>query len=326
MAKVKSGQNATVALEPTSYKLLYNCELMADYAMDSGKDIPQWLAESLVKITSEVKELKEVLSETDADKKTLSKNPDEYKLKINEKLKVKTGELSKIYSKLIQIVAPATPLSIEYTKPTVSFFFSGSRTIPLIRGMWITSLLFLAGLIISRVEILPLAVANPLSLFFAAGLGAYFYSLYMANRYLVNRTFDPKYVTFYYNRIIIGIIAGYILANIIDVSEILSIHQNVFTQFSSYIIAILGGFSADAVMKILNRVVATLITMVEGDAKELIKNREEELKVKFDAEITKLKLNYAGELLPLFSELEGKADEETLGKLKGLMDKWIATE
>jgi hypothetical protein len=326
MAKVKSGKNSTVALEPTSYKLLYNCELMADYAMDSGKDIPQWLAESLVKITSEVKELKEVLSEADADKKTLSKNSDEYKLKINEKLKVKTGELSKIYSKLIQIVAPATPLSIEYTKPTVSFFFKGSKTIPLIRGMWIASLLFLAGLIISRVEILPLAAANPLSLFFAAGLGAYFYSLYMANRYLINRTFDPKYVTFYYNRIIIGIIAGYILANIIDVSKILSIHQNVFTQFSSYIIAILGGFSADAVMKILNRVVATLITMVEGDAKELIKNREEELKVKFDAEITKLKLNYAGELLPLFSELEGKADEETLGKLKGLMDKWIATE
>jgi hypothetical protein len=314
------------AIEPTAYKMLIDCELMADYAMDSGKEIPQWLAESLVKISSSVDDLKQELFDASASKKPTDKTGFEIKNKISNKLKSETDKLSKIYSKLTEIVAPASPLSIEFTKPSVGFFFKGKKTIPIIRMMWLMSLFFLAGLIVSRLEILPADVALPVSLFFASGLGAYFFSLYTANRYVVTRTFDPKYVTFYYNRIIIGILSGYILANIIDVKTLLNISENVFTQFSPYVIAILGGFSADAVMKILNRIVAMLVTMVEGDAKEMLKGREEELKIKFSAELQKLRLNYSKELLPVLSELEGKADDATIEKLKELTNKWISGE
>lgn len=319
-------KKSELTIDPAAYKLLADCELMADFAINSGKELPQWLADSLVEISSSVDELKMQLAEIYSSGETDEKSALEIKVKISDKLKSHTAGLSKIYNKLTEVVAPASPLSIGFTEPTVGFFFKGRKTIPIIRMMWLMSLFFLAGLIISRLDILPADISLPVSLFFASGLGAYFFSLYTANKYVVARTFDPKYVTFYYNRIIIGILSGYILANILDVKALLNISENVFTQFSPYVIAILGGFSADAVIKILNRIVAMLVTMVEGDAKEMIKSREEELKTKFSAELLKLRLNYSRELLPFFTELEGKADEETINKLKELMNKWISGE
>ncbi len=311
---------------PTAYKLLVDCEQMADYAMDSGKELPQWLAKLLVEISSNADDLKKEIVELRSSDDYSANRETELLMKLNERLKSHTTELSKIYNKFTEIVAPASPLSIEFTKPTVGFFTRGKKTIPIIRAMWLMSLLFLIGLIVSRLDVLPAEISVPVSLFFASGLGAYFFSLYTANRYVVARTFDPKYVTFYYNRIIIGILSGYILANIIDVKALLNISENVFTQFSPYVIAILGGFSADAVIKILNRIVAMLITMVEGDAKELVKARENELRTKFSAELLQLRLTYSKELMPIITEQEGKTDDETIKKLKELMNKWISGE
>ncbi|MBT8383970.1 MAG: hypothetical protein KJO59_16660, partial [Ignavibacteria bacterium] len=311
---------------PTAYKLLVDCEQMADYAMDSGKELPQWLGKSLVEISSSVDDVKKEILDLQSLEEPDEQKETKVKMKLNEKLKSRTGDLSRIYNRLAEIVAPATPLSIKFTKPSVGFFKKGKKTIPIIRTMWLLSLFFLIALIVSRLDVLPTDIAVPVSLFFASGLGAFFFSLYTANKYVVSRTFDPKYVTFYYNRIIIGILSGYILANIIDVKALLNISENVFTQFSPYVIAILGGFSADAVIKVLNRIVAMLVTMVEGNAKELVKAKEDELRTKFSADLLHLKLNYSKELLPIITEHEGTADEETVQKLKELMNKWISGE
>ncbi len=303
---------------PFLYRLLKRCEIMADYIVDCGLTMPAWAAESLSKV--ELKASKIQLPENAGDEEII-----DFEVKVSEEIKGSVNELIKVYAALSEITLPATPLSIEYTIPTVSLFGGGAKTIPLLRNMWIISFLFLLGFVFSGLKIIaePNA-AMQLSLFFSAGLGAYFYALYTANKYVINRTFDPKYVTFYYNRIIIGIIAGFILANIIDINSADDAVNKegkaaILGEMTKPILALLGGFSADAVIKILNRVVSMLTTLVQGDVKDIVETRSAELKNDFDKKIIKMKLDTASELYPVFDEIKDKLSAEESKKISRII-------
>ena len=54
------------------------------------------------------------------------------------------------------------------------------------------------------------------------------------------------------------------------------------STFSMATIALLGGFSADVVQRILNRLVETLESLVRGGARDLIASREQSMKVKLE--------------------------------------------
>lgn len=101
-----------------------------------------------------------------------------------------------------------------------------------------------------------------------AGLGACFYILMKLQPYLENRSFDPKYNGAYITRFVIGIVAGVILAYIW--AYLFNVQQESSAKFSlrSFtpgIVGILGGFSAEAVEQILQRIVEVLLTLVRGD-------------------------------------------------------------
>src|SRR5438067_4171591 len=100
-----------------------------------------------------------------------------------------------------------------------------------------------------------------------AGLGACFYILMKLQPYLENRSFDPKYNSAYLTRFVVGMVAGVILAYVVrayvtcDDPE----HPTGIKCLSPAIIAILGGFSSEAVQEILQRLVDVLLTTVRGD-------------------------------------------------------------
>jgi len=103
-----------------------------------------------------------------------------------------------------------------------------------------------------------------LNAFFGAGLGASFYILLNTQDYLVNRSFDPKFNAVYGARFITGVIGGVILAT--TLGPLLQ-RQLENTQYglTPGILAILGGYAAEAVQQILQRLVEVLLTAVRGD-------------------------------------------------------------
>ena len=88
----------------------------------------------------------------------------------------------------------------------------------------------------------------------------------------------------------------------------------------------LGGFSSDAVLKILNRLVSMLITLVEGDAKEIIETREAEIKTKYLEKQAKMKIETASRLLAMLNDIQSKTDDESFLRIKSVVDKILGEE
>lgn len=331
------------------YNLLRNCIIMSDYIIESGKEMPTEIGLSLARISQKAApariewlgkmkddSVEETLPAAGAGSVPPGKNiklPVYYDLihkhEIAKAIEDDAAELQKIYLTFIQIVAPATPHSIEYTTPTEKMFVKwGPQTIPLMMNMWIVCFLCLVGFVLTQVSFkywIPFLsgldfLLKPMNLTFSAGLGAFFYSLYNANKYIINRTFDPKYIPYYLNRIIIGVIAGFILANIIfpGASQSGSIKWNEST------IALLGGFSAEAVMKILSRMVAMLITLVEGDTKDYLNNKAAEQKAELEKKFAKQKIEMAGDLSKMATDMRGKVDEKIITDVNNYISKILA--
>jgi hypothetical protein len=223
-------------------------------------------------------------------------------------------EIISLFNSLNEVIAPATIDTIEFTRPTVKLFWKwGSPTIPIMRSFMMMSLLFLAGFVITGYkDFLNDKIAEPINLFFSAGLGAYFYSLYTANKYVVNRTFDKKYITYYNNRVIIGIIAGFILSTVF-VQNIPSNNSNLkFLNITPSIIAIVGGFSVDAVVKILNRIVAMLVALVQGETKDLIETISKESALKSEAKLLQERIKITSEINTVINSLKSLDDKDRI--------------
>ncbi len=108
----------------------------------------------------------------------------------------------------------------------------------------------------------------------AALLGAAFSALFTASPYIRDRTFDPRYVLVYVLRMVLGVIAGLILANL---GGGLFRSDALIAKLGTGIIGLLGGYSAEAVRSILDRLVEVLVAAVEGKDKTKLKEKELEL-------------------------------------------------
>lgn len=323
---------------PLIVGLLNECETMFNYAVKDGIKIPDWVGSEISSISLKSSEIK---------RERNSKEISELEMDVAASLKDDSKKLTMIHAALSEIVAPATPLTIEYTTPRARFFTGEKNTIPMIRNMWIMSIIFLIGFIITYnwSGKSNNYMYQSWHLLFSAGLGAYFYSLYTANKYFIDRTFDPKYNTFYNNRIIIGIIAGFILANLLNVGGIISGTQkeamaisdanaslgktadtaSMVTKLSPSIIALLGGYSADAVNKILARIVAMLTTLVQGETKDIIASKEAEWKSRTELKAIRIKVKSASDLMNIINQNKNTMDATTLQKLTELMENWLQT-
>ncbi|MGA2903954.1 MAG: hypothetical protein ABSD98_08990 [Candidatus Korobacteraceae bacterium] len=168
------------------------------------------------------------------------------------------------HSALSRIIAPATPLSLAATEPGPILGYLGNP--PLIMWMILIALVSAVGFLVTGgvLSTYPNSIlAQKLNWCFAAALGAVFYVLFTSLNYVKDRTYDPRYNSIYVIRFVLGVLAGLILAVVLETSLFNS--SSTIKNLGPAVIALLGGFSTEAVYQILQRMVDLLLAAVRGD-------------------------------------------------------------
>ncbi|MFQ3196588.1 MAG: hypothetical protein ACI8R9_000225 [Paraglaciecola sp.] len=237
-------------------QLTNECELMCEYALTNGLEVPPQLIKNLYVITNETNYSREDI-----------------------------GELAIIHQQLNRIIAPATPQSVvlirtEKKSANVLRFLGA---VPIVRHIMVTSLFFLLAFItIGQMKIINetnlnngilgssswTAVAILSYLICCAGLGACFTSLHSLNNFVSKATYDPRYDSTYWASILLGVIAGVFISELLFnmlFPEAVAGDTTATADMGKPALALLGGFSANMVYKILQRLVESAESLVKGD-------------------------------------------------------------
>ncbi|MGO1118134.1 hypothetical protein ACTL6U_05495 [Rhodovibrionaceae bacterium A322] len=148
----------------------------------------------------------------------------------------------------------------------------------------------------------PVTTSDLLNIIGGALIGSALYTLVKARPYLRNHTFDLSYQQDYWLRFIIGTLSGTVLALIAKDLPFLQKSDPPNTEIGQVglvVFAIVGSFSAESVVAILNRIADTLVTMIRGSEKQKYENRSQTAE-------TKAKNDTAKKL----QELQGKDPKE----------------
>ncbi|MFZ2727321.1 MAG: hypothetical protein WAX77_13790 [Methylococcaceae bacterium] len=196
-------------------------------------------------------------------------------------------KLVEVHDLLSKAIAPATPRAILLLDPLFSERSSLSwlSPVPLLRRLMVVAFFSLMGFIgialspdvssnggdIFHSDGMPLFV-NLMFFVFSASLGACFAALFQANNYIVAGIFDPKYEPSYWIRLLVGIMAGLILASLIPLDPA------ALNGLGKPTLSLLGGFSASLVYRILNLLVGVVEDMVKRMSSAMLGERQEKAK------------------------------------------------
>ncbi|MEL4889928.1 hypothetical protein PQU63_00725 [Xanthomonas protegens] len=276
-------------------QLRAECEAMARYALEHGMAVPPELIARLSALLG--------AGTPDAD---------------GGDIEVHAHELALTHRRLAQLIRPATPqavflLDAERRRPHWATLLG---PLPLVRALTTTSLLFLFAVVATALSSKVSAdnvrlgfldssgsvlLWNALFLLFCAGLGASFSSLFQVHRYVADASYDPKYDASYGARMILGLIAGLILVEVLppDLFE-----SGSMRSFGKPTLAMLGGFSATAVYRLLQRLVDLMETLVRGDTSAQAQASLEVQRASNDTERMRWQGELAAQLMALQQSIE----------------------
>ena len=139
----------------------------------------------------------------------------------------------------------------------------------------------------------------------AAGIGAAFAMLFALNDQITARTFDPDETPSYWVKFFLGLVAGFILVALVPIGSG-SGGQDATTSTQALgppTVALLGGFSASAVYRILTRMVEALESVFTGGAKEQAAAAEKSAASRASEESSQARMAVAGQLVDLQQQL-----------------------
>ncbi len=232
---------------------------LANYARSEGKALPPNLVEDLTTLC-EANAAREKSPELGATPPDSSGDMLRHALAVH-------GQLS-------TLLAPVTAKSIAATELWRGWLIKTPLVWVLLSLGVLSLVVYIFTVVRLPAEHASRGAAFHLNLLAAAGLGAAFYSLFSAYRYIVERTYDPRYNVHYFARMILGLMAGYILASF--GSSLLT--GDLAVQLGTSVLAIVGGYAAEAVAQILKRVSDTLVTLVRGSGQDLVDAKIKEQK------------------------------------------------
>lgn len=287
---------------------LHECVAMYEHVRDSDKAVPPELVENLRH------RLKEAEEGTQID----------------------VVNMMEIHNRFSDMIKPARPYSVAYIYDQKGQMrklrFLGP--IPIIRRMVVVSVIALIVFVLAK----SLAATSSLTwltdnkqfldaitLMSAAAVGACFSNLFRAYKYVSASMFDPKLDMTYWIRLILGVTAGYILAEVLSDFIIGSPVGNgsgsaQVSGLTKPLLAILGGFSASAVYAILERLVQAVESIVRGDVTAMVQSREAEIRSRLEREMTQRRVNMAKEMMEARARLKETGDT---GAIDAELDKLI---
>ena len=303
-------------------QILQECEAMMRHALGNGLAVPGTLAQDLHK------ELGAFLNaSTEADQIQAAG------------LEMDIRNLMAIHRQLSRIVSPASPqtLLLLAQERVSGGFLNFLAPLPLIRHVMLAAVISLIALIWlstsphvtgqrSTSDMLvssgvPLLL-NELFFLAAAGLGASFATLFKANKYVIDGTYDQKYDTLYWSRFLLGMIAGLILVEFIPLDT-----SNFKLPMTRPILAVLGGFSASVVYQILSRLVDSVGSIVQGDVGATQVAAQAASDMRREASESQRRMETVSQLVSLQTQMNSGADPEQLQHaVRTITQKLIAGE
>lgn len=257
------------------------------------------------------------------------------------------AELAEAHRVLVEVVSPATPSTLDLLRSgEQSWFFKPLGRVRLIRHMLYIAVVFLVGALlivvladalsvqasrtidpgIGEVESVGEAVIgetrvdrfwNSAFLIAVAGLGAAFYALYTATRYVKSNSYDEQYEPTYWIRFVLGLVGGFALALIIG---------NEYLDDSTIgipLLAFAGGFSADIVHRVLQRIVDTIDALVRGSGEDRVEERLQAAQATAAVEVAEQRVRLAAPLMALEGKLGAVEDEEVRRELRAVITQML---
>ncbi len=191
--------------------------------------------------------------------------------------------LAEAHYNLAKLIAPAKPgtilLLVEQRRGSLGWQTFGA--VPLVRYMQaiaVISLILLLEISLSdRVNaenmtkgLLNLSGPDLLSveifLVAAAAVGASLTNLRRLDRYVMSCTYEQRFDSSYWSRLVMGVISGIILSQVVY-SALVGSHPDSTSTLSAFgqpVLALLGGFSADLVHDILNQFISVFGNLLAG--------------------------------------------------------------
>lgn len=307
-------------------QLFHECKAMVRHALKEGKDVPGSIIRTLEECNVSSEYQKNV-SERDAvvDDSTQDLDTGKSMIEQNQQDTIKSEQLTLVHGQLAKIIDPALPRAVTFLdeESNRKAFLKFLGPVSFTRNMIIVAIFFLITFIsfalskdvnpsggdIFHSSGLPL-LFNLLFFISAAGLGASFAALFQASHYIKNGMFDPYYLPIYWNKFFLGLIAGLILVTLIPFET----QKDGLEKIAKPTIAMLGGFSSDAVYRILRRLIDTLESFVRGDLRDAISSKEQEIKVKSDKKIAQERMKSINALIQLQQKINSHVSSEELGK------------
>jgi hypothetical protein len=157
----------------------------------------------------------------------------------------------------------------------------------------------------------------------AAGIGASFVMLFQLNDQIVSRTYDPDETASYWVKFFLGVVAGFILVALVPFDTTADSGADALGPPT---IALLGGFSASAVYRILTRMVEALESVFSGGAKEQVLTAEKGAVTRAAEETAQARMAVAGQLVDIQQRLAaGMSSDEAAARLRQVVSGLVPT-
>jgi hypothetical protein len=245
--------------------------------------------------------------------------------------------LGGLHTQLAKLVSPAMPgtLHLLRTDAARDSLYAVLGPLKNVRRLMIAALLCMVAFVL--ISLSPLIDGSAMAsdiytmdginllttmafLLAAAGLGSTFQALFTAQAYVSNATYDPRYDASYWIRIGLGLVAGLLL------SVLVPINSGNAPTIAKPVLALLGGFSAGLVYRILQRLVDTVESLFQGDRNALLRREGELNRTGTQHAIVEARIDLATQLMSLRDELAKGASAQQLSEslsvvLDGLLQK-----
>lgn len=269
-------------------QVLHECVAMIRFALASGMTVPPTIADIVEKARF-----------TPADQP------------------MEMAPVIKVHSQLARMIAPATPRALlvmgdEHSTSKLAWFGSVGLVRRMMAAAVISVVVFMvlgmSDYITSKrlspetADGLPLLV-NELFWMSAAAIGASFAMLMQVNDFIVKRTYDPKYEPSYWIKFVLGVMAGFIMAVMLPVAKVSPDGSEIVSALELPTLAMLGGFSASAVYRILVKIVESLESVFRGNAREQVAERERAAQSRANEDISQSRLSMASQIVKLQQQM-----------------------